>query len=473
MPGTFFAMPLTQGFAKFVSDAKRRFQASRWMPLAFAVFAVALLAAAVVLVVIPRLSGSSTPPSGEASPNPSAPHSAAPPNAAPACGEAVVDTLSTRDKLAQLLMVGVTGAADARAVVADQHVGGIMIGSWTDLTMLQDGSLRQIAASSGPLPLAVSVDEEGGRVQRLSSIIGSQPPPRTLAASASPDEVYTIALQRGLAMKDLGITVDFAPVVDVTDAPDDTVIGDRSFGSNPETVTTFAGEYARGLRDAGLLPVLKHFPGHGHGSGDSHTGGVSTPSIDQLQMDDLIPYRTLTTQGPVAVMLGHLEVPGLTGDTPASLSKDAYDLLRSGGYGGPPFTGLVYTDDLSSMAAINERYGVAEAVLKSLQAGADVALWITTDEVPTVLNSLEQAVNSGQLSMDRVNEAATRVAASKTPELRRLDDPADGCVDSTRTTIGLGLLLDRQPVLERDAERVRPLLVPTPTVCALARAETP
>ena len=214
-------------------------------------------------------------------------------------------------------------------------------------------------------------------------------------------------------MKDLGITVDFAPVVDVTDAPDDTVIGDRSFGSNPETVTTFAGEYARGLREAGLLPVLKHFPGHGHGSGDSHTGGVSTPSIDQLLKSDLIPYQTLTTQAPVAVMLGHLQVPGLTGDTPASLSKHAYDLLRSGGYGAPPFTGLVYTDDLSSMAAINERYGVAEAVLKSLQAGADVALWITTDEVPTVLTSLEQAVNSGQLSMDRVNESATRVAASK------------------------------------------------------------
>ena len=122
--------------------------------------------------------------------------------------------------------------------------------------------------------MAVSVDEEGGRVQRLASIIGSQPSPRILAARASPDEVYTIALERGRAMKELGITVDFAPVVDVTDAPDDTVIGDRSFGSDPETVTAYAGAYARGLRDAGLLPVLKHFPGHGHGSGDSHTGGV-------------------------------------------------------------------------------------------------------------------------------------------------------------------------------------------------------
>ena len=102
MPGTFFAMPSTQGFTKFLSDAKRRFQASRWMPVAFAVLAVALLAAAVVLVVIPRLSGSSTPPSGEASAESLGTAQRPPPTAAPACGEAVVNTLSTRDKLAQL-----------------------------------------------------------------------------------------------------------------------------------------------------------------------------------------------------------------------------------------------------------------------------------------------------------------------------------------------------------------------------------
>jgi len=387
-------------------------QGSRWMTIAFAVLAVVALSLVVIFVVKPRLSGSSSAPSSQAS----APTSAAPTaTVPPGCGdaEAVVNAMSTRDKLAQLLMVGVTGADDARAVAADHHVGGIMIGSWTDLSMLQDGSLTEIASSAGALPLAVSTDEEGGRVQRLASIIGSQPPPRTLAATSSPEQVYTIALDRGRAMKQLGITVDFAPVVDVTDAPDDTVIGDRSFGSNAEAVTAFAGAYARGLRDAGVLPVLKHFPGHGHGSGDSHTGGVSTPPVERLQADDLIPYRTLTTEKPVAVMLGHLQVPGLTGTDPASLSKPAYDLLRSGGYGGPPFTGLVYTDDLSSMAAINERYSVPDAVLRALQAGADVALWITTDEVPAVLDSLEQAVNSGQLSMDRVNQSAMRVADSK------------------------------------------------------------
>ena len=338
----------------------------------------------------------------------------------PACGEgpALLAQLSTRDKLAQLLMVGVNNAEDARNVVASQHVGGIMIGSWTDLSMLSDGSLKDIVGSAVPLPLAVSVDEEGGRVSRLSSIIGTQPPARVLARTQTPEQVYAIALQRGQAMRGLGITIDFAPVVDVSDAPDDTVIGDRSFGSDPALVTDYAGAYARGLRDAGLLPVLKHFPGHGNGSGDSHTGSVTSPPIADLQNKDLVPYRALNAQLPVGVMVGHMQVPGLTGNDPASLSPSAYALLRSGGYGGPPFNGPVFTDDLSSMQAISDRLGVAEAALRGLQAGADTALWVTTGEVPAVLDRLEKAVAAGELSMPQVDASVLRMAAVKGPHQR-------------------------------------------------------
>ncbi len=318
-----------------------------------------------------------------------------------------------RDKLAQLLMVGVKNADDARAVVNGYHVGGIFIGSWTDLSIF-NGPLADIAGKAGPLPLAVSVDEEGGRVSRLKSLIGTSPSPKELAQTQTVDQVHDLALQRGQAMKKLGITIDFAPVVDVTDAPDDSVIGDRSFGSDPDKVTAYAGAYAQGLRDAGLLPVLKHFPGHGHGSGDSHTGDVVTPPLSDLQSSDLVPYRTLVNVTPVAVMVGHLQVPGLTGNDPASLSRDAVQLLRTGvGYKGPPFTGPVFSDDLSSMAAISDRFGVAEAVLRTLQAGTDVALWVTTDQVPAVLNRLQNAVAAGELPMSAVNESLVRVAAMK------------------------------------------------------------
>ena len=343
---------------------------------------------------------------------------AAPPP--PACGDgaAMLASMSTRDKLAQTLMVGVRNAADARAVVGTHHVGGIMIGSWTDLSMLGDGTLNEIS-NLGPLPVAVSVDEEGGRVSRLSSLIGTIPPARTLAQTKTPDEVYQIALSRGQQMRGMGITIDFAPVVDVSSQPDNTVIGDRSFSADAETVTTYAGAFARGLRDAGVLPVLKHFPGHGSGSGDSHTAGVvTTPPLDQLMQSDLVPYRTLTAQGPVGVMIGHLEVPGLTGNMPASLSAAAINLLRSGGYGGPGFNGPVFSDDLSSMAAISSRFGVAEAVLRALQAGSDVALWITTDEVPAVLDRLESAVEAGELAMPAVEGSVLRMAGIKGPSAR-------------------------------------------------------
>ncbi|OBK50350.1 glycoside hydrolase family 3 N-terminal domain-containing protein [Mycobacterium sp. 1081908.1] len=334
--------------------------------------------------------------------------------APPVCADptAVPAALSTRDKLAQLLMVGVRNADEARTVVNESHVGGIIIGGWTDLSIFK-GGLAEVAHSAGPLPLAVGVDEEGGRVSRLKSLIGTAPSARQLAQTQSPQQVHDLEVERGKKMRDLGITVDFAPVVDVTDAPDG-VIGDRSFGADPNTVTAYAGAYAQGLRDAGLLPVLKHFPGHGHGSGDSHKGGVVTPPLSDLQTDDLVPYRTLLTQLPVAVMIGHLQVPGLTGDDPASLSRAAVQLLRDGtGYGAPPFNGPVFSDDLSSMAAISDRYGVAEAVLRALQAGTDVALWVSIEEAPAVLDRLEKAVAGGELPMPAVDASLVRVATMK------------------------------------------------------------
>jgi beta-N-acetylhexosaminidase len=112
-------------------------------------------------------------------------------------------------------------------------------------------------------------------------------------------------------------------------------------------------------------------------------------------------------------MVGHLEVPGLTGNDPASLSQAAYALLRSGDYGGAPFDGLVFTDDLSSMAAINQRYGIAEAALRALQAGADIALWISTEQVGAVLDKLVAAYDSGELPVNRVRDALRHVVAAK------------------------------------------------------------
>lgn len=323
--------------------------------------------------------------------------------------------MTLRQKLAQMIVVGVTGADDAQAIVARERIGGIFVGSWTDKSILTSGAARRISAGSA-IPLMVTVDQEGGRVSRLSSLGIDSPSARQLAQTRTPAQVRALAASIGRQLRALGVTVDFAPDVDVSNEPDDEVIGDRSFSNDPAVVTAYAGAFAAGLASAGITPVYKHFPGHGHGSGDSHLGVVVTPPLASLQGSDLVPYRALLRNpGNAAVMVGHLIVPGLTGpETPASISPAAYGMLRTGrGYGGPPFNGVVFTDDLSGMAAISARYPITQAVPMAIRAGADIALWLATDQVSPVLDALTAEVRSGKLSQQRVDRSVVRILRSK------------------------------------------------------------
>ncbi|MBF6464806.1 glycoside hydrolase family 3 protein [Nocardia beijingensis] len=333
--------------------------------------------------------------------------------APPDCNAGYLGQFTTREKLAQLLTVGVTGADDATNVVRNEQIGGIFVGGWTEQALLASGQITQVKQAA-KVPLMVTIDEEGGRVSRVRDLIGAAPSARETAQTMTPEQFYSATLTRGRALKDLGVTVDFAPDVDVSSQPDDSVIGDRSFSDDPEVVTRYADAYIRAMREVGVGTVMKHFPGHGSGSGDSHTGAVRTPPLDQMQNVDLVPFRNLIGSG-AGVMVGHLDVPGLTTPgVPASISPEAMRLLRDGtGYGAAPFSGVIFTDDLGGMAAITSRMSIADAVEAALVAGADNALWITTDAVPQVLDRLEQAVSSGRLPMAQVDASVLRVAAYK------------------------------------------------------------
>ncbi|NMO02485.1 glycoside hydrolase family 3 protein [Gordonia sp. TBRC 11910] len=322
--------------------------------------------------------------------------------------------MTRREKLAQMIVVGVTGTSDAQQVVAKESVGGVFIGSWTDQSILTSGAVKRISAKS-KIPLMVTVDEEGGRVSRLKKLGIDSPSARQLAATKTPAQTRVLAASIGKQIRNLGITVDFAPDADVSNEPDDEVIGDRSFSNDPAKVTEYAQAFAQGLADAGVMPVFKHFPGHGHGSGDSHTGTVRTPPLAQLKTTDLVPYRTLLKMPGVGVMVGHLIVPGLTGnELPASVNPRAIAMLRTGKpYGGPAFNGVVFSDDLSGMAAISEKYPVDQAVPMALQAGIDVGLWISTDKVSAVLDALERSMDAKKLTQAQVDRSVVRILSAK------------------------------------------------------------
>ncbi|MGW9308856.1 glycoside hydrolase family 3 N-terminal domain-containing protein [Saccharomonospora azurea] len=349
------------------------------------------------------------------SPQPSGPQQESPrpsPTGEPG-GEcaSVIDGLSPRERAAQLLVVGVdeTDPASAVALVRDNKVGGIFIGG-NATTLFTGDALEQVQQAAGDIPVSVAVDDEGGRVQRIDELVGPMPSARQMAATMSPDEVRELAAERGRQMRDYGITVDYAPVVDLTDGPANGVIGDRSFSADPQKATEYAAAFAHGLADSDVRPVIKHFPGHGRANGDSHQGLVTTPPLDDLRQSDLVPYEDLGVYPDgTEVMVGHLNVPGLTDGTPASLSPEAYRLLREDfGYDGP-----VLTDDLGAMRAISDSYTLDEAVLLALQAGADQPLWSAGGDVGPVLDRLESAMANGDLPEDRVTESLTRVLNAK------------------------------------------------------------
>jgi beta-N-acetylhexosaminidase len=314
-----------------------------------------------------------------------------------------------RVRLGQLIMVDVEpgGVAGARAAVRDQGVGGVFVGGNTT-TLFTSGALRSLAGP-GQIPPMVAVDEEGGRVQRIDGLDGPVPSARVMARTMTVEEVRALARTRGAALRRYGVTVDFAPVVDVSRQADREVIGDRSFSDDPAVVIAYARAFAAGLRDAGVLPVFKHFPGHGHAVGDSHQGISTTPPFSALG-PDLAPYRALLPEGGAAVMVGHLDVPGLTGGVPASLSPAAVDGLLRRDMG---FDGLVFTDELGGMRAITDRYGIAESTRRALAAGADVALFAQAGSVPAVLDRLVADVGAGRLSEAGVDRSVHRVLVAK------------------------------------------------------------
>jgi len=165
-----------------------------------------------------------------------------------------------------------------------------------------------------------------------------------------------------------------------------------------------------------VFTVLKHFPGHGHADGDSHLGRVTTPPLEQLKADDLTPYADLLKPGGLlanpartGVMVGHLDVPGLTTDLPSSLTPATYTLLR----GTYQFDGLAITDDLGAMKAVTDDLALPDAVETALAAGADMALWTSNDPVPPVLDGLERALTSGGLDAAANDTAVGRVLQAK------------------------------------------------------------
>ncbi len=318
--------------------------------------------------------------------------------------EACVSSWPLRDRIALLVWPSVYSEqwATAQAVVSDLHVGGVILMKPNSAFAADLATHLAELDAVGPHGLVVATDEEGGAVQRLSAL--EVIPSQEEMSGLDPATVTATIEQHARLIEAAGIDVVLGPVVDVRPAEGEDPLGaGRLFLGGPQEVAALGLLYVEAWQSAGLLPVLKHFPGHGAASADTHQELATTPSLDELRTWDLVPYQQLAATG-AGVMMGHLAVPGLTDGEPASLDARAVALLRNElGYA----DALVMTDALG-MGAVG--LSVPSAAVRALQAGVDVVIFTSTGETADVIDAIEAAVNAGTLTVAEIDDSAVRVA---------------------------------------------------------------
>ena len=308
-------------------------------------------------------------------------------------------------------------AGDATNEVYQKYpVGGLIYNSQNlvdiDQTKTMMAKMQQYADSRISLPVFLGVDEEGGSVTRIASNeaygITNIDNMSDIGATGDTQNAYQAGVTIGTYLSDLGFNLDFAPVADVLTVSD-SVIGNRSFGTDSELVASMALSELQGLESMGIQGVMKHFPGHGGVSGDSHSGAVSTDkSLEELFASELVPFQRAIDGGAEFLMVGHIAAPNVTGDdTPASLSKVMItDVLRTQmGY-----QGVVITDAMN-MTAITANHAADEAAVLAVNAGADMILM--PEDFGKAYNGVIDAVNNGTIDEYRINEAVVRIVKAK------------------------------------------------------------
>lgn len=312
--------------------------------------------------------------------------------------------LSDSLKVGQLLLPIVPDPKTARAYAAQGLVTGVVVIGAVNKT--QAASYQMLLAQPSPVPLLVASDEEGGTVQRYRLLLGSLPSARRLALTQTVDETRSTFEVYGKRLKKLGVSVALAPVADVGDGPG---IGYRSFSRDAEVVGTYAQAVANGYLAAGVTPVYKHFPGHGRASADTHKSLALTPSLKELRKSDLKPFVALRDSNGIAVMVGHLSVPGLTKGAPATVSREAIDGLLRNEIG---FDGVVFSDAFG-MGAIVNYLPIQAATVRFIQAGGDVIILPTLADVARVHANLVLAVKKKEISDERLDDSVRRVLTMK------------------------------------------------------------
>jgi beta-N-acetylhexosaminidase len=333
--------------------------------------------------------------------------------------EALLGRMTLRQKVGQMLMFGFPGTtADAAASRIRGYAPGSIFLLWNTVDAAQTAQLtrglQQLAAESGAgIPLFVSIDHEGGAIQRLRAGVTYFPAKQALGATASPELARLEGAVEGRELRALGINVSLGPSLDVDSNPANPIIGayQRSLGSSPELVARLGLAYVEGLQGERVAAVVKHFPGHGDTSTDSH---LALPSLSRdwatLDRLELPPFRAVIGS-TAAVMTSHIMFPDLDPTWPAGLSPVFVRQLLRERLG---YDGLVMTDDTDKMAAITSNFRPGTATVQAVRSGSDLVIVAENDQrQDESFAALLDAAERGEIPPSRIDDSVRRILRAK------------------------------------------------------------
>ena len=396
--------------------------------------------------------------------------------------DTMIAEMTIEEKVGQLIMVGFEGTQANEAIethIHERFVGGVVLFSRNIQSPQQTAELtnelqRLAEATARQIPLFIGIDQEGGWVIRLKEGATVLPGNMALGATDSTELAERAGEITAVELAAVGVNLNFAPVMDVNNNPDNPVIGRRSFGESPELVSRLGIPYIRGLQRNGVLATVKHFPGHGDTTVDSHFDlPTVNHDLERIHALELQPFRAAIDADVAAVMTAHIVYPAFDADRPATLSPTILtDLLRQE----LGFDGLLITDDME-MKAIDDRYRSGEAAVMAVEAGADIVmvLWTPAKQIE-VFDALLSAVKSGRISQARLDQSVERILKSKGAAFeRRFVD-----LDAVGTTVGAEAhkqlaqtIASRAITVVRNRDNLLPLkLEPETSVLILSASST-
>jgi len=329
----------------------------------------------------------------------------------------LIEDMDLEQKIGQLFIIGFNGTSMKpwiKDMIREYYIGGFILFkdnmSSIEQTLELLNSLKE-ENKNNPIPLFLSIDEEGGRVHRLPKSFLNMPTAKQIGDINNENISFQYGKILAKRIKALGFNMDFAPVMDINSNPKNPVIGDRAFGSNRDIVSHNGIQVMEGIRSENIISVIKHFPGHGDTSIDSHWDlPIINKDIKELKELELTPFLKGIESGVDGIMIGHIMFPKIDNTYPATLSKEIItNLLRKE----LSFEGVIISDDMS-MGAIAKNYTIEDAAIKYLKAGGDILLLCHGEENPIiVMERIKEEVEKGRITEEEIDEKVYRILKLK------------------------------------------------------------